>query len=174
MNLNLFLFFLFLLSFVNKNLEHFTLLHSISSLPLRYCLCQSSMQPGSIHTACDALACCVQSIHLVLPCWRSCVSRNLPTFALCLVTKIFLLPWTKKPTGTFSLCIELKQRLTWYGRCALTVPYQEEEAHDQQQGHGADRHSFRDHVGDIIVHGVQHFQEHLVITGLRRTKFKAL
>lgn len=82
-----FSFFLFLLSFVNKNLEHFTLLHSISSLPLRYCLCQSSMQPGSVRTACDALACCVQSIHLVLPCWRSCVSRNLPTFALCLVTK---------------------------------------------------------------------------------------
>ena len=64
------------------------------------------------------------------------------------------MPQTKKPRET------------------LTIPNQEKEAHDQQEWHGTDSHSFRDHDGDIILHGVQHFQEHLALFGLRRKKKK--
>lgn len=169
-----FIFYFFFLSFVNK-------IPSIlpCSTPSQACLLGTccakavcSLEGASTQLVMRSSAACRASIR----CSPASAAVSPETFRCLLfvfLRNYFLLPWTKGPTGTFSLGIELKQRLTWYGRCALTVPNQEEEAHDQQQGHGTDRHSFRDHVGDIIVHGVQHFQEHLVI-GVRRTKFKAL
>ena len=106
-------------------------------------------------------------VHLLIYCGFNHTLR----FTLC-HSKLFY-PHGPNPKKIFSLDIELNGCIIWYWGCVFIVPNQQKKTSEQQHCNADNSHTFSHHAGDIIMHWVQHLENHLVVLDLRGSDLKS-